>query len=74
MAEGGDARKGRPTPHDWWNALATARKHLPALCAAVVREEVQNELIQSNKKLYGRWRRALRSRLSGAGFKPLQAA
>jgi RNA-directed DNA polymerase len=47
---------------------------VPALCAAVVREEVQNELIQSNKKLYRRWRQALRSRLSGAGFKPLQAA
>lgn len=36
MAEGGDARKGRPTPHDWRNAprrrdLSAARKHLPAV-------------------------------------------
>ena len=54
--------------------IAADENFLHALCAAVVREEVRNELIQSNKKLYRRWRRALRSRLSGAGFKPLQAA
>jgi RNA-directed DNA polymerase len=34
----GGARKGHPTPHDWWNAsgrrdLATACKHLSAPCA-----------------------------------------
>ncbi len=23
MAEGGGARKGHPTPHDWWNAICT---------------------------------------------------
>ena len=30
--------------------LTAARQHLPALCAAVVREEVQNELIQSQTR------------------------